>query len=178
MNYWIILVGAAVIPVLINSECGVFGMSEFWKTVLMFLFGAGGLALINVIQERWKMRYQRKADKEDKQSEREDKLNEISKKLGDYIGKQEEYNQKTSEKLTEMELGDQAQSEALKYVLLDRILYIGQSYIKKGEVSFDDRKRLREMYDVYHKKPEQRGLGGNGDAQHIMDAVDALPLKQ
>ena len=65
-----------------------------------------------------------------------------------------------------------AQSEALKYILLDRIMYLGQCYIVAGEVSFDDRKRLRDMHTSYHEK-----LGGNGDADAVMKAVDALPLK-
>jgi len=148
-------------------------MNEVLRTVLMFLFGAGGLALINIIQERWRVRYQRKAEKEDRAEEREDKLDEISKQLSDYIKKQDEFNKKTTAHIEEMEKSDDAQVEALKYVLLDRILYIGQSHIKHGEVSFDERKRLREMHDVYHQR-----LGGNGDADQIMKSVDDLPLKQ
>lgn len=45
-------------------------MNEFWKNVLMlviaFLFGAGGLALLNMAQERWKIRFGRKAEQEDR----------------------------------------------------------------------------------------------------------------
>ena len=152
-------------------------MSEFWKTVLVgitaFIFGAGGLAIINIIQKRWEMKFDRKAKKEDKAEEKSDKLDELSKQFAEYAKKQDEFNTQTNERFTEMGKNDAAQSEALKYVLLDRILYIGQSYIKKGEVSFDDRKRLREMHEVYHNQ-----LGGNGDAKFIMDAVDELPLKQ
>lgn len=147
-------------------------MNEVLKTVLVFIFGAGGLALINVIQERWKIRYQRKAEKEDQKEEKSDKLEEMSQQLTEFIEKQNEFNSKSNERFSEMERSDSAQVEALKYVLLDRILYIGQSYIKHGEVTFDDRKRLRAMHDLYHKR-----LGGNGDAQKIMDAVDELPLK-
>jgi len=58
-------------------------------------------------------------------------------------------------------------------ILLDRILYLGQSYIAKGEIDFDDRKRLHAMHDCYHN-----GLHGNGDADLIMEAVDELPLKK
>ena len=147
-------------------------MSDFWKLILAFVFGGGGLALINIIQERWKMRYQRKVQIEDKEEAREDKLDEINKKLDAFYEKQHDYNEQAKKLFKDMEEKDSAQSEALKYVLLDRILYIGQSYIKHGEVTFDERKRLREMHDVYHNQ-----LGGNGDAQHIMDAVDELPLR-
>lgn len=148
-------------------------MNGVLETVMVFIFGAGGLALINVIQERWRIRYQRKVEKEDQKVEREDKLDEISKQIEDWTKKQEEYIKKTDERFKKLESDDSAQSEALKYVLLDRIIYIGQSYIKRGEVTFDERKRLRDMHNAYHDK-----LGGNGDAAFIMDAVDELPLAQ
>lgn len=60
---------------------------------------------------------------------------------------------------------------AVRLILLDRILYLGQCYIDKGEISYDDRRRLHEMHDCYHT-----GLGGNGDADLIMHAVDHLRL--
>lgn len=148
-------------------------MHEFWEMLAAFICGAGGLAIINVIQERWKWRHDRKAKIQDRSEEKEDKLDEIGKQLTEYIEKQNEYNSRTESRLADMEKNDTAQSEAMKYVLLDRIIYIGQSYIKHGEVTFDERKRLREMHTVYHD-----GLHGNGDADHIMDAVDALPLKR
>lgn len=147
-------------------------MNGVWETVLVFIFGAGGLALINVIQERWKIRYQRRANKEDSMDDCKATLVKIKEQLDEFILKQNEFNAKSTKKFEDMEKSDAAQVEALKYVLLDRILYIGQSYIKHGEVTYDDRKRLRDMHDVYHNK-----LGGNGDAKMIMDAVDELPLK-
>lgn len=147
-------------------------MNDYLKTILAFLFGAGGLALINIIQERWKWRADRKAKKEDRQVAKEDKLDEIDKKLTAFIEEQNKAQQKLSEKQATQDKELEAQSKALRYVLLDRILYIGQSYINRGEVTFDDRKRLREMYNCYHTE-----LGGNGDAEHIMNAVDELPLK-
>ena len=64
-------------------------------------------------------------------------------------------------------------ANALKLILLDRILYLGQSYLNKGEVSIYDRQRLHAMHECYHN-----GLGGNGDADLIMRAVDELPLKK
>lgn len=147
-------------------------MDEYLKMFFVFLFGAGGLAVINIIQERWKWRSDRRAKQEDKKEAREDKLEEVDKKLTDFIKEQKEYNDTLRKKQEEQDKALDAQKEALRYVLLDRILYIGQSYINRGEVSFDDRKRLREMHDCYHAK-----LGGNGDAIYIMNAVDELPLK-
>ena len=56
--------------------------------------------------------------------------------------------------------------------MLDRIRHLGQSYIQKGEISFDDRRIFHMMHDAYHD-----GLGGNGDADLVVEAVDDLPLK-
>lgn len=145
---------------------------ELWKIVLTFLFGAGGLALINIVQERWKWKHERKATVEDREVEKEDKLDKISAQLSDYIKKQDEFNRQTSARLDGLDKQIQSQAEGMKYVLLDRILYIGQSYIKHGYATFDEKRRLREMHDVYHN-----ALKGNGDADQIMKAVDELPLK-
>jgi hypothetical protein len=62
--------------------------------------------------------------------------------------------------------------DALKVILLDRILYLGRAYIQDGEVDADDRRRLIAMHDVYHS------LGGNGDADLIMNCVKCLPFKK
>ena len=65
-----------------------------------------------------------------------------------------------------------AMKKALMYVILDRIRYLGQVYIKDGTIDFDDRRLLHEMHDVYHN-----GLGGNGDLDALMDEINRLPLK-
>lgn len=65
-----------------------------------------------------------------------------------------------------------AMKKALMYVILDRIRYLGQVYIKDGSIDFDDRRLLHEMHDVYHN-----GLGGNGDLDALMDEINHLPLK-
>ena len=71
---------------------------------------------------------------------------------------------------------DRAEEKADKtdeLILLDRILWLGQGDINKGEISFDDRRRFHAMHSCYHS-----GLGGNGDADIIVEGVDALPLKK
>ena len=136
-------------------------MSEIMKTVLTFVCGAGGLALIEWARERWKFKAERKAKKEDRQEEKVDKIEELTKTVNAVHKEQEEQSQQLD-----------ALRDAMKCVLLDRIIYLGQSYIEAGEVDFDDRKRLRDMHTSYHK-----GLNGNGDADAIMKAVDELPLK-
>jgi len=146
-------------------------MSEFWRTVLLFLCGGGGLAIINIIQERWRFKAERNAKKEDRNEEKSDKIEELGKKFDSYIKEQRTFNEGIEARQKEMDEQMSVQSEALKLILLDRVLYLGQSYINQGSVNFDDRKRLRDMHNVYHK-----GLHGNGDADFIMNAVDELPL--
>lgn len=58
-----------------------------------------------------------------------------------------------------------------KVSLLDRIQHLGRSYLKVGEIDFDDRRRLHQMHTAYHN------LGGNGDLDTLMEDVDELPLK-
>ncbi len=124
--------------------------------------GAAGAAVINGINERWKFKAGRKAAKEDREEEKADKTEELSKTL---VGIQEQ--------LKNLKDSDAAQSEALKLILLDRILWLGQGYIKKGEISYDDRQRFHKMHTCYHS-----GLGGNGDADLVVSGVNKLPLKQ
>lgn len=62
---------------------------------------------------------------------------------------------------------------ALKWVLYDRIRFLGQAFLREGEIDFDDRRLLNEMHKSYHD-----GLGGNGDLNVLMEAVNNLPLRQ
>lgn len=147
-------------------------MSELWKMVLAFLCGGGGLAIINIIQERWKWKAERKAAVEDRREEKEDKIDESRKEQKAFFEKQEQFNVELSARVERLEEQNDAQNEGMKYMLLDRILYLGTHYINDGAVSFDDRKRLGDMHNVYHKR-----LYGNGDADAVMDGVYQLPLK-
>ena len=135
---------------------------ELLKTFLLaFLGGAGGVAVINAIHDRWQWKAERKAAKEDKEEEKTDTIKELTKTV-------EELQKQQSETAARVD----AVGDGLKCILLDRIIHLGQVYIAEGAVDFDDRKRLRDMHSSYHN-----GLGGNGDADAIMQAVDALPLK-
>lgn len=62
--------------------------------------------------------------------------------------------------------------DGLKWVMYDRIRFLGKAYIMDGEVDFDDRRILSEMHKSYHD-----GLGGNGDLDKLMESVFELPLK-
>jgi len=67
---------------------------------------------------------------------------------------------------------DHALKDGLKWVLYDRIRFLGQRYICTGNVDFDDRRILNEMHKCYHE-----GLGGNGDLDVLMSQVNKLPLR-
>ena len=129
-------------------------MNQWLTFLLAFLGGAGGVALINGIFGVWKWHAERKAKKEDKSEE------DIAQRLDELASWQQDAGKKID-----------ALRDGLKCDLLEQIIRLGQSYISEGEVSFDDRKRLRDMHTSYHD-----GLGGNGDADAIMNAVDNLPL--
>lgn len=79
----------------------------------------------------------------------------------------------TDQRLEDIESKTDAQSEALKYIIYDRIRYLGQAYIAEAEIDFDDRRILNDMHKSYHY-----GLGGNGDLDTLMAEVNKLPLKQ
>lgn len=64
-----------------------------------------------------------------------------------------------------------AQTEALKVMMIDRIKFLGKEYIKQHYVSLDDKETLKEMYHAYKR------LGGNGHLQMLMDEVDKLEVR-
>lgn len=61
--------------------------------------------------------------------------------------------------------------KALRYIMLYIIQERAKELISDGKATMDDVRSLREWHEVYHK-----GLGGNGDADKLMQAVDKLPL--
>lgn len=56
-------------------------------------------------------------------------------------------------------------------MMLDRIQFLCKSYIEDQTIDVDDRRRLHIMHECYH------GLGGNGDLDTLMEAVNQLPIK-
>lgn len=76
------------------------------------------------------------------------------------------------ERLRTIEKKTDAQSEALKFILYDRIRFLGQEYIAAKEIGLDERRILNDMHNSYHN-----GLGGNGDLDILMREVNELPLK-
>ena len=131
------------------------------QAVLIALIGGGTAAVVSGIFSVVMFLLTRHADRQDKREEKVDKTEELAKQVEALKKQQEEM---------EKQLG--ALQEAQKCILLDRIIWLGQSYIRAGEIDFDDRRRLRMMHNSYHN-----GLHGNGDADAIMKAIDSLPLK-
>lgn len=126
---------------------------------ISILSGGVFVAIIEGVKEALKWHRDRKATKEDRAEQRE----EDAKKRAEL---------KTEERLKTIEDKTDAQSEALKFILYDRIRYLGQAYISEGEIDFDDRRILNDMHHSYHF-----GLFGNGDLDTLMDEVNHLPLK-
>lgn len=112
------------------------------------LTGGFAVAIVNLVRDIIMWKKNRKAAKEDKEE------------------------QKIEERLKAIENITNTLASANKYILYDRIRFLGQAYIKDGEIDFDDRRILNDMHDVYHN-----GLGGNGDLDNLMKAVNTLPLK-
>lgn len=135
--------------------------------------GAAGAAAINAGQERWKFKADRKAKKEDAAEEKADKTVEIGNAVEEFKKSEAEKNANLEKRLDTIEVCVSALIEGERLTMLDRIIYLGQSYIHRGEITYEERKRLRDMHNCYHNK-----LGGNGDATLIMESVDELPLKK
>lgn len=64
-----------------------------------------------------------------------------------------------------------AQTEALKVLMIDRVKNLGKSYIRQGYIDIDDKETMKEMYHSYKR------LGGNGHLQTIMDEINRLEVR-
>lgn len=68
---------------------------------------------------------------------------------------------------------DSAESQMLKGLGHDRIIYLGSCYIKQGYTTKDDYENLHDYLYIPYKM-----LGGNGTAEKIMKEVEKLPLRE
>lgn len=136
-------------------------MNELLKIALAGILSSGVfVAVIEIVKESIAFRRRRKAEQEDRAEAKADAAEEKKK-------------QETEARLKELEEKVAAIAEGVKLMLLDRIIYLGQGYIEKGEITYDERHRFHQMHDCYHD-----GLKGNGDAKLIVEAVDELPPKR
>ena len=132
---------------------------EFIATIVGIILGSSALTvLLNNLHDRWKLKQERKNIKEDKQEEKEN-----------IVGDLQSATNSQEERLEELETLSKYMAEAIKYLLLDKILFLGSKYIRRNSITMEERKILKAMYDVYHN-----GLKGNGDADFIMKGVDAI----
>lgn len=62
--------------------------------------------------------------------------------------------------------------DGLKVLTVDRVRYLGRSYIKAQSISLEDKENLEDMYRAY------KALGGNGHLETVMDEVERLPVTE
>ena len=60
--------------------------------------------------------------------------------------------------------------EAQKVLMIDRVRWLGESYIIRGYITLDEKENLVEMYQAY------KNLGGNGHLKTVMEEIDRLPM--
>ena len=59
---------------------------------------------------------------------------------------------------------------ANKVLMIDKVRSLGKKYIADGEIHFEDKENLQEMYEAY------KGLGGNGHLDMVMAEVNHLKV--
>ena len=134
-------------------------MNILKDVLLVLVSGSVGAIIVRLVGDRIAWKRDRKTQKQDRAEEQKRKNKELEAV-------------RAEERLTAIEAKTDAQSEALKFLLYDRIRHLGRVYISDGEIDFDDRRILNDMHSSYHN-----GLGGNGDLDVLMRDVNALPLK-
>lgn len=132
---------------------------EFIIAVFSIILGSSALTVaLNNIQKRWELKQERKNTVEDRKEEKENTVNDLRHDT-----------ESQEERLKILELQSKFISEGIKYLLLDKILFLGAKYVRRNSISMEERKILREMHRVYHE-----GLHGNGDADFIMGKVEEI----
>lgn len=149
------------------------GISNDIATFVYAIIGGGvGVALVNAVNDRWKLRQQRKAQLEDREEEKNDKTDEIGEQVEEFKAFEKRKNKELEDKIDHLTKDIKTLMEAQKLMYLDKICYLGQKYISEREITFNDRRMFHMMHDMYHDK-----LNGNGDADYVVHGVDSLPLK-
>lgn len=167
--------------------------------ITCILSSSVAVAVITTVKELviWKMN--RRATVEDKETNLKDKVENLTKEKNKFVQEFQEFQDgeetmqnnlmslkkslheqlETSKKLSENVKNIQetvsAQYEVLKavdrYILGDHIKTMALEKLKEKTITFDDRKKLHDMWDLYHY-----GLGANGDLNSVMNQIDNLPL--
>lgn len=124
------------------------------------------VAIVNGAKEIWIWYLNRKAKVDD--DIKKDKKDDIQGQLDDHQDRLQQI--LDSIKIIEDKLNISFNSD--RVILKDRIKYIAQHYIKQGYITFEDRKALHEMWNIYHFD-----LEGNGDLDDVMEMIDELELR-
>ena len=66
---------------------------------------------------------------------------------------------------------ENVQNKALRYIMLYIIEERAKQFIDHGSITLEKRRSIHHWHELYHD-----GLGGNGDADALMDQVNKLPL--
>ena len=59
---------------------------------------------------------------------------------------------------------------AQKVMMIDRVMWLGNQYIKAKHITLSNKNNLTDMYKAY------KGLGGNGHLDVTMQEVNKLPV--
>ena len=68
--------------------------------------------------------------------------------------------------------GESSERKALRYLMLYIIQERCKELLARGWTTLEERRSIGHWHDVYHN-----GLGGNGDADALLQQVKALPLQ-
>lgn len=60
--------------------------------------------------------------------------------------------------------------DGLKVLMVDRVRYVGNCYIKAKSITMGDKETLKEMHEAY------KALGGNGHLDAVMSEIEKLPV--
>ena len=126
-------------------------------------------SIISAIHDKWKTKYNRHNQEEDKKEKYDKDIQEIKEQLKSIIENQK----KQEEKQREQDIAISNIRDSLCIFFLDILLWTGERYIAEGEISMSDKMAYHKMYDAYHNK-----LNGNGDARMIFEMVEQLPPKK
>lgn len=66
---------------------------------------------------------------------------------------------------------ENVQNKALRYIMLYIIEERAKQLIDHGSITLEKRRSIHHWHELYHD-----GLGGNGDADALMEQVNRLPL--
>lgn len=145
------------------------------STILAVIIAATSgvfVAIINMVYDLSKTKAARREEAQNRAAERADQVRMINEALETFKASETTKNREIDQRLDRLEDEMGSQSEALRLLMLDRITHIGNGYLAAGNVTVKEKALLKSMRDCYHE-----GLGGNGDADAIWEAVAGLPYR-